>query len=253
MQWIRQLKGRMAWRQSRASAWGAFLGQQEILVAALSVQQTGGVRVMVFEHLHAPAGLVHLQERDAWLVQSLMALGAHLPQRLRTMAIAVSADRCRQGVMAWEGARDGGHLQAEVQLEAAAAWGVAPDAVAFDFRVQQDQETQGDAQQSKVAAPGQGMRVEWAACLREELQQWQRHARSAGWRLPVVETEHQAARRAALHLQGDTVQHWAESPQDWQFSRTPERAPDMLDWPNLQSSPMWQPLVACGAALGALL
>lgn len=252
MKWIRQLKGRMAWRQSRASAWGAFLGQQEILVAALSLQQTGGVRVMVFEHLHAPAGLVHLQERDAWLVQSLMALGAHLPKRLRTMAIAVSADRCRQGVMAWEGARDRGHLQAEVQLEAAAAWGVSPDAVAFDFRVQQDQETQGDAQQSKVAAPGQGIRVEWAACLREELLQWQAHARSAGWALPLVETELQAVQRAVMCLRGDAQTHWAQSPQDWQFERLAQGDRGAVDWLQLQSAPMWKPMVACGAALGAL-
>lgn len=256
MQWIRQLKGRMAWRQSRASAWGAFLGQQEILVAALSVQQTGGVRVMVFEHLHAPAGLVHLQERDAWLVQSLTALGAHLPQRLRTMAIAVSADRCRQGVLAWEGALNPRHLAAEVQLEAAAAWGVAPDAVAFDFRVQQGQEAQEEVlhqtPQAGQAAPGQGMQVEWAACLREELLQWQGHARSAGWRLPLVETELQAVQRAVMCLRGDAQTHWAQSPQDWQFARLAQRELGAVDWLQLQSAPMWKPMVACGAALGAL-
>lgn len=241
----------MAWRQTRASAWGAFLGQQEILVAALSVQQTGGVRVMVFEHLHAPAGLVHLQERDAWLVQSLTALGAHLPKRLRTMAIAVSADRCRQGVMTWEGARDLRHLQAEVQLEAAAAWGVAPDAVGFDFRVQPIHETP-QVQGSEKSAPGQGLQVEWAACLREELFQWKGHARSAGWRLPLVEAELQAAQRAVMCLRGDTQTHWAQSPQDWQFERRAQRDAPAADWQQLQNAPMWKPMVACGAALGAL-
>lgn len=245
MQWIRQMGLRMAWRQQRASAWGALLGQQEILVAALSVQQTGGVRVMVFEHLHAPAGLVHLHERDDWLVQSLRALGAHLPQRLRTMAIAVSADRCRQGVLAWEGGSDLRRLQADVQLEAAAAWGVAPEAIGFDFRVQAAQETQ-------EASPGRGTRVEWAACLRDELQQWKAHARSAGWRLPVVEAELQAAQRAVMCLSGDTQAHWAQSPQDWQFGRLAQRDLAAVDWPQLQSAPMWKPMVACGAALGAL-
>lgn len=242
MQWIRQIGVRLAWRQQRASAWGALLGQQEILVAALSVQQTGGVRVMVFEHLHAPEGLVHLHERDDWLVQSLRALGAHLPKRLRTMAIAVSADRCRQGVLTWEGQADMRRLQAEVQLEAAAAWGVAPDAVGFDFRLQDTPE----------ALPGEATRVEWAACLREELGQWHAHARSAGWRLPVVEAELQAAQRALVCLLGDTQAHWAQSPQDWQFGRLAQRDLPDVDWQQLQSAPMWKPMVACGAALGAL-
>ncbi len=248
MQWIRQMGARMAWRQQRASAWGALLGQQQILVAALSVQQTGGVRVVVFEHLHAPAGLVHLHERDAWLVQSLTALGAHLPKRLRTMAIAVSADRCRQGVLAWEGETDMRRLQAEVQLEAAAAWDVAPDAIGFDFRVQQAQATQ----ETTEASPGVGLQVEWAACLREELLQWKGHARSAGWRLPVVEAELQAAQRAIVCLRGDTQAHWAQSPQDWQFGRLAQRDLAAVDWQQLQSAPMWKPMVACGAALGAL-
>ena len=243
MQWRERLAGFLAGRRRRTSAWGAMLDQQNILLAALSLQKTGVVRVMVYEHQHAPEGLVHLAERDDWLVQTLRSLGAHLPTGLRTMALALGESRCRHGVLEWPGAPESRRLEAEVQLEAAAAWGVAPEEVGFDFSVQEVALPTGTPVQQ----------VRWAACLREELQQWQQHARSAGWRLPVVETEHQAARRAALHLQGDTVQHWAESPQDWQFSRTPERAPDMLDWPNLQSSPMWQPLVACGAALGALL
>jgi len=241
MQWRQRAADFLAWRRQRAHAWGAMLDQQDILLAALSVQKTGVVRVMVYEHQHAPEGLVHLSERDEWLVQTLRSLGAHLPARLRTMVLALSEGRCRQGVLAWHGAHGLRRLEAEVQLEAAAAWGVSPEDVGFDFRVDEASPTADTST------------VQWAACLREELVQWQQHARSAGWRLPVVETEHQAARRAALHLHGDTVQHWAQSPQDWQFSRTPERAQGELDWPHLQGSPMWQPLVACGAALGPLL
>lgn len=238
MQWSPWAKQLWNWRRSRHSAWGAMLDQQEILLAALSLQQTGGVRVVVFEHLHAPEGLVHLSERDDWLVQTLRGLGAHLPPRLRTMALALSEDRCRQGVL--EGlSQDPRRWPAEVQLEAADAWGVGPEAVGFDFRIEDD----GQAQ---------GLRVHWAACLREELQQWRQHARSAGWRLPVVEPERQAAQRAAMCLRGDTLQQWAESPQDWQFSRAAQRAWAEVDWPRLQDGPMWKPLVACGAALGAL-
>lgn len=232
-------RGFALWRRPRASAWGAMLDQQEILVAALSEQQSGGVRVVVFEPLHAPAGLENPSERDHWLVQTLRGLGAHLPRHLRTMALAVSGERSRQGTLAWDGSRDMRRLQAEVQLEAAAAWAVAPEAIGFDFHIETD-------------APHVGTQVQWAACLREDLLRWQQQARSAGWRLPVVETENQAAERAAVCLRGDIQQLWAESAQDWQFSRTPERDPDALEWPLLREGGVWKPLVACGAALGAL-
>lgn len=240
MQWIRRMGGLVAWRQQRASAWGALLGQQDILVAALSVQQTGSFRVVVFEHLHASSALVHLSEREEDWVQTLRTLGKPLPKRWRTMALAVSEERCRQGVLVWDGPLDTRRLEAEVQLEAAAAWGVAPAEVGFDYRLQQ-------------APPADGLRVQWASCLSEQLLQWQQHARRAGWRLPVVEPELQAAQRAAVYLRGDDLQHWAQSPQDWQFARGPERSLAEVDWLALQSGPMWKPLVACGAALGALL
>ncbi len=239
MQWSPWAKQLWNWRRSRHSAWGAMLDQHEILLAALSLQQTGGVRVVVFEHLHAPEGLVHLSERDDWLVQTLRGLGAHLPPRLRTMALALSEERCRQGVLEGAVTQDLRHLASDVQLAAADAWGVGPEAVGFDFRVEDE----------SVAL---GPRVHWAACLREELQQWRQHARSAGWQLPVVEPEGQAAQRAAMCLRGETLQQWVESPQDWQFSRAPQRAWTEVDWPRLQEGPMWKPLVACGAALGAL-
>ncbi len=155
------------------------------------------------------------------------------------MALALSEERCRQGVLKGAFTQDLRHLATDVQLAAADAWGVGPEAVGFDFRVEDE----------SVAL---GPRVHWAACLREELQQWRQHARSAGWQLPVVEPEGQAAQRAAMCLRGETLQQWAESPQDWQFSRAPQRTRTEVDWPRLQEGPMWKPLVACGAALGAL-
>jgi len=233
MQWFRQANRFLVRHRRRTSAWGALLDQQDILLVALALQKTGAVRVMVYEHQHAPEGLVQLSERDDWLVQALSGLGSHLPAQRRTMALALDKARCRQGVFAHDGAT-GLPLQAQVQLEAAAAWDVAIDAVGFDYQV--------DAQA-----------VHWAACLREDVQQWRRHARSAGWRLPVVEPDLQAARRAVLHWRGDVGRQWAQSPQDWQFSRTPERGLTDVDWPQLQASPLWRPLVACGAALGILV
>jgi len=234
MQWLKHA-GRLLGRPTpRSHAWGALLDPQEILLAALSLQKSGAVRVMVFERQHAPEGLVHLSERDDWLVQTLRGLGSHQPRQLRTMALALDDERCRQGVLLHRPATSAAQLQAEVQLEAASAWGVAPDEVGFDFR-------------------SEASEVTWAACLREDLQQWRGHARSAGWRLPMVEPGHQAAQRAALHLRGEAAGHGADSPQDWQFSRTPERALTDVDWPQLQAGPLWRPLVACGAALGLLL
>ncbi len=239
MQGSQSRRGFPVWRRPRASAWGAMLDQQDILLAALSLQQTGCARVVVFEHLRAPDGLVHPAERDQWLVQTLRGPGAHLPTRLRTMALALSEDRCRHGVYAWDGLSDPRGLEMEIQLEAAAAWGVEPQAVGFDFCVLQ-------------APSAAGAPVRWAACLREHLLQWRQHARQAGWQLPVVEPERQAAERAALCLRGDAQQPWAEAPQDWQFSLKPERGLPDVDWPQLQAGPLWRSLVACGAALGAL-
>ena len=243
MPWHLQAPQRLLGRPQRTSAWGALLDQQEIMLAALSLQKSGGVRVMAYEHLHAPPALVHLSERDQWLVQTLRGLGAHLPAQARTMVLALAEGRSREGVLDWEGPHDLHRLAPEVQLEAATAWGVEPGAVGFDFRLELG-----------VAAKGQEVQqVHWAACLREELLQWQQHARSAGWRLPIVETGVQAAQRAAVHLRGDALQYWAESARDWQFGQTPERELAEVDWPRLQAGSMWKPLVACGAALGALL
>ncbi|MFM7025992.1 MAG: hypothetical protein ACKOWC_08055 [Limnohabitans sp.] len=243
MSWHLKTAGWSVWRRQRQSAWGALLDRQEIMLAGLSLQKTGGMRVMVYEHLHAPQGLVHLPEGDRWLGQTLRSLARQLPATGRTLVLALAESRSRQGVLDWAGAPDTRRLQAEVQLEAAAAWGVGPGEVGFDFRLG----TRAAVDNSPL------QQVCWAACLREELQQWRLDARKAGWRLPMVETEVQAAQRALMHLRGDTPQHRADSARDWQFSSTPQRQPDEVDWHRLQGGPMWKSLVACGAALGALV
>lgn len=234
-----QIQGwwRRWWR--RTSTWGALLDDQQILLASLRVQASGSVRVAVFEHQHTPVGLVHPQERDAWLVQQLRAVSAPLPRSARTMVLALHESRCRQGVYQPSGQLSPSQLAAEVQLEAASALGVTPQAVGFDFETR--------------STPGSDVSmVPWAACLREDLQHWQDQARRAGWRLPVVEPEHQAAKRAAECLRGEAQLHWVQSPQDWQFERRPVRVLDPAEWQQLRASAQWGALVACGAALGAL-
>jgi len=239
MQWLKHARRLLGRPAPRSHAWGALLDPQEILLAALSLQKSGAVRVMVFERQHAPEGLVQLSERVDWLVQHLRAAGAHLPRRERTLALALHASRCRQGVYQPTAGLGPRQWLADVQLEAAMALAVAPDEVGFDV----------DPPFDAHSTPPQ---VHWAACLRQDLQRWQGQAQSAGWRLPVVEPEHQAARRAAVCLRGDARSHGAQSPQDWQFDRVASRALDDAQWQRVQSSPQWGALVACGAALGLL-
>lgn len=234
MQWLKHARHFWLEQRRRSHAWGAILGQQDILLAALSLQKSGTVRVLVYERQHVPEGLLQSAERDDWMVQTLRGLSRHVSAQQRTMVLALDPTRCRQGVLEPVQAMAPHQLQAEVQLEAASVWGVTPDEVGFDFRT--------DAR-----------RVHWAACLQKDLRQWRGHARNAGWRLPAVEPDDQAAQRAVLHWRGNLDRQSADSPQDWQFSRAPERGMAEVDWPAWQSGPLWSPLVACGAALRVLV
>lgn len=242
MPWHRQVNPRWRWRRAHTSAWGAVLDGHAIMLAALSRQKSGTVRVVLYEQGLAPQDLLQSAERDHWLLQSLQAQGAHWPAHARVMVLALDGQRCREGHFDWPQAPELRRLQAEVMLEAALAWGVGPDAVAFDFRV----EAPGP---DGLAAPAQ---VHWAACLLQERQQWQAHARRAGWRLPAVEPVSQAVQRAATHLRTETMGH-AASARDWQFDPAPQRSPSDVDMQHWRDSPLWRPLAACGAALGALL
>jgi Tfp pilus assembly PilM family ATPase len=228
-----------AWRQ-RGSAWGAVLDEQAMVLAALSRQKVGGVRVVMFDHVQAPDGLVQPSQRDAWLVESLRGAGEQLPRRHRTMALALHESRCRQGELQ-TAARTLREQSAQVRHAAANAFGVDVSAVGYDFEREQSCDHE------------QGSQLRWAACLREELHQWQAHARHAGWRLPLVEPADQSVARAASHWRGDRLHHWTTSPQDWQFDAAPQRQLLTEDWVQLRASPMWAALACCGAALGAMV
>ncbi len=230
------------WRRRR-SAWGAaLLEQQQIVVAALTLQASGSLRVAwLGRPLPAPAGAPDVGGFNAFTDQ-LRDAGAPLPRRARTLALALHAECCRQGVLEPVAGLSPRQLAADVQLEAASALGVDPQNVGFDFEIAD----------RAAAAP----RVHWAACSRQELQHWTQQARHAGWRLRGVEPEAQAAQRAAASLGGEAVAWWAQSPQDWQFERQPARGLSETEWrglrERLQVSPQWGPLVACGVALGQL-
>lgn len=241
MLWSKALQGMAFWRQQRASAWGAMLDRQGLLLAALSRQQAGGVRVVGFHRLHLPDGLVQPDSpRHALTRRPRGRLVQALGRQGRTLALALDADRYRQGVLSVSPGLRPDQLVAEVQLEAAGAWEVSIDEVSFDF---DQSRTGGDA----------GLAVVWAACLRHELRQWQAHVRDAGWQLRAVETEAQALERAVLCWLGDEVQPWAEAPQDWRFAVTAQRTRTAVDWQRLAGWPLQKTLAACGAALGALV
>lgn len=228
------------WRQSqRPHAWGAVLSEQHIVLAFLSAQAHGGVRVAAFEQQQAPGSPGSSEGVDDWIVSRLRALSMGLPRRERCLALALHESRCRQGVYRPVSAQGAQALAAQIQLEAAAALGMAVDDVGFDFVA------------PSPDAPDQGL-VSWAACLRQDLDRWQGHARRSGWRLPVVEPAVQAARRALACLQGDAQHHWGHSPQDWQFDRRPLRQVALADGLAAQGAPQWDALVACGAALGLM-
>ena len=70
MQESRKKRWLAPWRRRNTTAWGSLLDEQEILLAALSLQQSGGVRVLMFEHVRAPEGLRDAAQRDDWLVQT---------------------------------------------------------------------------------------------------------------------------------------------------------------------------------------
>lgn len=240
MRWSKAAQGLAFWRRQRASAWGAMPDRQEILLAALSRQQTGGVRVVGFHRFHAADGLVQPDASGQTLAQALRRLGEPLQRQARILALALDDSRCRQGLLNLPSGLKSGQLAAEVMLEAAGLWGVSASEVSFDFG------------QPQVSGDG-GMMVPWASCLRQELLQWQAHVHGAGWRLPAVETEAQALERAALCWLGDEAQRWADVPQDWRFATAAQRARTDLDWQRLSVWPLRKPLAACGAALGALL
>lgn len=244
MRWSKVAQGLAFWRRQRASAWGALPDRQEILLAALSRQQTGGVRVVGFHRLHPADGLVQPDAPGPALEQAfeqaLRRLGEPLQRPGRILALALDDSRYRQGRLNLPSDLKPAQLAAEVMLEAAGLWGVPASQVSFDFG------------QPQAGSDGR-MVIPWASCLRQELLHWQTHVRNAGWQLPAVETEAQALERAALCWLGDDAQRWVEAPQDWRFATAAQRARTDLDWQRLSGWPLRKPLAACGAALGALL
>lgn len=226
------------------SAWGIAMDERGVTLVCLGRSGGGDVRVLQALHLLAPAWAQAPDSHHDWLVETLREASVQEVRRHRRLVLALPMDRCQSGVFHAPKGMTPEALQAEVQLEAAQSLNVSPQEVGFDFEVQA----------AKTAAMQQ---VHWLACLRSEVQAWQRHTRSAGWRLPAIEHQPQAVQRALRCMRGDVHKLLAQAHQDWQFS-DPHANHGTVDamaedtWVDLQGLPAWAWLSACGAGLKAL-
>lgn len=225
------------------NAWGVTLDAQAVALICLGRQAAGSVRVQGAMHLSPPTWMEDAEHHHDWLVQTLREASGHEARRHRRLVLALPAERCRSGELDWYTGQGDQALQAEVQLEAAEAFGVSPEDISFDYEVRMT-----DARGLQ--------KVSWLACQRGEVHEWRKHTRAAGWRLPAVESDEQAAHRAASALLGGVKSLLAQPHQDWQFSlqeaegaQASSEIEDALA--QMRGSPAWPWLSACGAGLRA--
>lgn len=228
----------------RTRAWGVASADQSVSLVCLGRSDGQVVRVLNALHMALPDWTQAPDMHQDGLVQMLGEFSGQEGRRHRRLVLALPMARCQSGQLECPLTLGAEALQAEVQLEAAQQLKVPASQVSFDFEVQR---TNG----------AQTQRVQWLACLRNEVYAWHRHTRAAGWRLPAIEHQEQAARRAAQALQGGVKNLLSQAHQDWQF-----RAIGMADgagdawWDealiSVRDTPAWAWLCACGAGLRAL-
>lgn len=226
------------------SAWGVALETQGVSLVSLIQTAAQEVRVQRALYLLPPAWAQEPDSHHDWLVQALAEVSGQEVRRHRRLVVALPADRCRSGRLHVPAALGLDALLAEVQLGAAESLQVEAAEVSFDFEVQP---SDSPAQQ----------RVHWLACLRSEVQAWHTHTRAAGWHMPAMEHQAQAARRALQTLRGGMHSLQTRAHQDWQFHwpgayrAEPDEALDVALRP-LHGTPAWAWLCACGVGLRAL-
>lgn len=226
------------------SAWGVALQAQGVSLVCLEQTAAMEVRVRQALLLLPPTGAQSPDSHQQWLVQSLAELSGREVRRHRRLVVALPPPGCRTGHLLVPMTLEPEALLAEVQLGAAQCLDVDPAQVSFDFGVMPSD------------LPGQ-QTVHWLACLRSEVQAWHGHTRAAGWHLPAVEHQAQAARRAFVALHGGLHALQTRAHQDWQFhwpqatrAATDEALDQTLE--PVLDTPAWAWLCACGAGLRAL-
>ena len=231
------------------------------------------VRVQAFEQANAGPSPAQLHSGSPWWAAHMRRIAqpswpwSRLPWPARArgpLALAWPQADCRQGVLVWPGEPDTPALRAEVHLEAATALGLPPADVGFDFQVQSQVQAQAQVHAqvhaqmlepltSRPSVPEpNAVSVTWVAAARTDLLAGQRRLRAVGWRVPHIEPEALAARRAAECLLGEPALPWAVPVRDWQFALRSQRSVPEPTWRALQDSPHWGPLAACGAALAVM-
>ena len=226
------------------SAWGVALASHAVSLVSLAQVSPQAVRVQRALHLLPPAWAHESDSPHDWLVQALGEVSGQEVRRHRRLVVALPADSCRSGRLTVPVAWAPDALMAEVQLGAAESLNVTAGEVSFDFEVQRSD-------------GAELQHVHWLACLRSEAQAWHVHTRAAGWHLPAMEHQAQAARRAFQAMQGGLQALQTRAHQDWQFHwpqayrSEPDEALDQALQP-LQDTPAWAWLCACGAGLRAL-
>lgn len=238
----------LGWRQRRrvTAAWGCALGEGSLHMVALGrVDGLGSCCWRVLGRLQAPmpAGLAAPGDDapaiDAGALRNALCSPAVRDcAQARQCAMSLPRSRCVQGLSSWPSAWTQAEVAAQVQVEAAAALHLAPQALGFDYTP----EGPADAQALQC--------WRWAACARSELRPLRQAFRAVPLQLFAVEPAEFAARRAWQHLREGPSALWSMPVTDWHFEPVRQRD-GVLELPGDVSD--YPQLVACGLALAPLL
>lgn len=235
------------WRTHRpvTAAWGCALTEGAAHLVALGAQAQGRWRVLASLQCPMPLPLPRDDSDEEAAAISAPALREALRSPLvrahieaRACALSLPRAHCVQAQSAWPAHWSEDEVAAQVQVEAAAALNLPPQAVSYDFLPGVPQGVPQGGQQPWL----------WAACARAALQPVRQAFRGLPLKLLAVEPAEAAAQRAWRHLAEGPSALWSLAVNDWHFelapaSPRPDLPADGLDHPQL---------VACGLALAPL-
>lgn len=196
------------WKPSwaRKHAWGLAPDGDGWFLIGLGRDSAQRLRVHTAEHLTAPLAQPGFRHFPAVMHQAGVARGLsrRLWQSRPHVGVGLAANQLLGGVLDLPMALDESEWQAEVQLEASRALGMAPEDISFDFQVSEQTD-------------GLVARLHWVACELAVVTQLNQCVRDVGWQLSSVEPVREAAKRAAQSLCGGWASVLTQPVQDWQF------------------------------------
>jgi Tfp pilus assembly PilM family ATPase len=229
------------WQRRRqvTAAWGCAVTDKAVHLVALGVQAPGRWRVLSSLQWPMPQPRGPDDEEGpaitaAVLREALRSPAVVLHSDVRLCALSLPRSRCAQGQALWPRHWAEDEVAAQVQVEAAAALNLSPQALNYDFL--------------PGVSQGALQSWQWAACARSELRPVRQAFRALPLRLCAVEPAETAAQRAWQHLLEGPSTLWSLAVTDWHFER---QVPD--GHPALPLAVDDHPLlVACGLALAPL-